>query len=240
MALRHPGDIAASLNAPMSYRDARRFWLINVGLLCLPLMVLCYLVPIDVGVDEGTLRSIVVRSFAVTPGTWYGANAVLPWMSGAVRPWAAALSTGLSILLITGTPSYLFQLMPVEAYRRDRAAALSLYSSGSLVAGPVFWTVLAAGVAVFWFAARAVVGDTAIDYGFVLAATFGFVPSLSILTWWLLIWQVYRRMSQAGFLRMAAVAVLIPLITLLGVVLAWGILPWCIGLIRIMLLSLQP
>ena len=243
MALRRPGQFAASINAPCPYADARRFWLINVAILCLPLVVLCVVFPLTFAADDlpfpwGTI------GFSPSGGgsrIWWVANAALPWMSSVVYWPVSVIASVLSVLFVTGSVSYLFQVMPIPRRQQDRAAAMGLYSSGALIAGPIVLIVLAVAALLVWIATLAAVGQAvgSMDLSFMCAATLGFIPLLTVVIWWMASGMLYRRLCHASLTRSVVIGVLICLTSLIALVLAWGIIPWCMGLLLIIGMSLQ-
>ena len=232
MALRRPAEIAASLNAPQSYPEARRFWLVNVALLSLPAVVACFVFPYVVTADAGIVPGTGMGGGGYGWSDWIPANLVVPWMAAMIYPAIFAACCVLAIALATGLPSYLFQLLPLPRKRQNRAAALSLYASGIIFPSFVLWLALMALAFVIWLAAVSQIREAM----FLLP---GSLPILLLLTWWLGVWGLYRKMDSAGFVRSAIVVILIPLTTLLSLLLALWLIPWCIGLIRIIWYSVQ-
>jgi hypothetical protein len=232
MALWRPGEIAASLNAPHCYADARRFWLVNVVIVWLPLAVACFCYLLEITTAPLTISTLMRGT---TPTFWLEVNASVPWTAAAIFPGIMAGCFLLFLLAATGGVSYLFQFIPGAPRQQDRAAALSLYTSGVLIAAFVPVTALATLLMVAQF----VTPGAWADPGNRIVLTYGGVPLVVVVTWWFCIGRLYRRMSQSGLLRSAIVAVLLPVSTLLSAVITLGFLPWCIGVLRVIWYSVQ-
>ena len=244
MALRRPNQFAASINAPCPYADARRFWLVNVAIVCVPVAVLCFVFRLMFTADA--LPFPFGSMVAFSPGgggsrLWWAANAVFPWMSSVVYWPVATLASVLSVLFITGSVSYLFQIMTIPRRQQDRAAAMGLYSSGAIIAAEVVLLGLALTVGILCTVAGVAAGFMLSDplLPFIWGSVVGAASALTPVVWAVMVWTLYRRLCHAGVARSAGAGVLLCLTSLVSLVIAWGILPWCMGLLWIIWISLQ-
>ena len=239
MALRRPGQLAASINAPCPYADARRFWLINVAVVCMPLVAALVFFPITFTLDSLPFGRIWPTA-AISQEALL-ANLTLPWASAMIYRPVAAIVGILGVIFATGSLSYLFQLMPIPSRQQNRAAAMALYSTGALIAGPIVLIVLAVAALLVWIATLAAVGQAvqSMDLSFMCAVTLGFIPPLTVVIWWLASGILYCRLCHASLTRSVVIGVLICLTSLIALVIADGLVPWCIGLVRIIWLSFQ-
>ena len=240
MALRRPGQFAASINAPCPYTEARRFWLINVAIVCLPLVVLCGMFALSFTAKQVPTGPLAMSLSGGRNDSWLAVNAAVPWMSAVIYWPVVAIAGGLTVLLVTGGVSYLFQVMPIPRRQQDRSAAMSLYSSGAMIAGALVLLCLAVVVGLAWMAVRVSVGlplnPSAV--GFTAISVLGAASTLAPLIWFAAVLTLYRRICHASLTRSVVVGVLLLLAGILSLAVACGLIPWCIGLLRVILMSL--
>ncbi len=238
MALRRPGQMAGSINAACPYADARRFWLINVAIVCLPMVAALVWFPITFTSDSLPLG--VLWPAAKTAQDALLANLILPWASAMIYRPVAVVACILGVMFATGGVSYLFQLMPIPRRQQGRAAAMALYATGALMAGFVVAIVLAVAALVIWVVMLATMGSgPAMVDGLVVAGILGSMLLLPVGAWWTATWMLYRRLCHASLTRSFVIGILLCLTSLMALVIAWGVIPWCVGLVRIIWLSFQ-
>lgn len=238
MAAFRTRDLAISIHAPAPYAEARKFWLFNAILLSLPWCVLAWMVPVEL---PGTRSLDALRLAGLGGGSsqvpsWLAYNLLIP-MQGALcfRP-VVAVCTLLSVLLVTGGVTYLFQLMPLPRPLQDRAASLSLFSCGSVIAGSLIMAALCAVIGMLWLAVAPA------GYSYLITDTVRALSKMAMpfvggvaLIWWASLVLLYHRMCHATLARTASIAVLLPLLSLAALLLCFVVLPWCIGMLRMML-----
>lgn len=230
--------MAGSINAVCPYAAARRFWLINVGVLCLPMAAGLVFFPITFTSGDLPLGALWPVSKAAQDAQV--ANLILPWASAMIYRPVAVLVCILSVMFATGGVSYLFQAMPIPRRQQDRAAAMALYASGALMAGFVVSVVLAQVGVLIWLVVLANSGllFQAAD-GPVLASILSCIPLLTAVMWCVATWRLYRRLCHASLMRSVVVGILLCLTSVAGLLIAGGVIPWCIGMGRIIWLSFQ-
>ena len=227
MVLVRPKDLAASLNAPMPYADARRFWVICSALVSVPGVIAAWWSPevAGVGIPAVNIPGIVGAASPVL--SWFSLNAYAPWVAGwYLRPVAMACAA-IAVFLTTGAVSYLFHFAPIPRRLQDRAAAAGLYTSGAIVFGAI------AALAVVLILALVLVATNSFQQPLLLALPF-LVP-FAVLAWGVAVLRTYRRICRASALRSIAAAALIIATTLLAPLFALVFIPWCVGFARILI-----
>lgn len=220
-------DLADSISAPADWHAARRFWLINALLLYLPIAVLliCF--------GEQWRAEL---SSSVNLGSM--PMAMLGWWREVIVPVAAGLSipgmlfvTLLGFVLTgTGIQTYLLQAVPLPREAQDRAATIGLYMSGGFVGGALLTVAGALVIMAVLFTM------TASELAFSVSMTMS--PLLMLAVAWSGIWRIYRRVTQARAIRSMLIALAIPGLWLLAGLVWLFVLPWCIGLLALVILSI--
>lgn len=229
MVLRRPRDLAASLNAPMPYSDARRFWIVCATIASIPAIFVGWWAQSVAGTPIPELNIYSMGTSSLAPW-WFVFNCYAPWAAGCYLMSVAVPCAVMVVFIATGGMSYLFQFAPRPRRLQDRAAAAGLYTSGAIVAGVVPALVLVALIIALILATS----PSAWFVDWIPSGVLGFF-SLVLLAWWFGVWQCYRRISRAGVVRSALVAGAIVAITLLAVFIGLCFIPWCVGVGRILL-----
>jgi hypothetical protein len=234
MASRRPRDLVWSLNAPLPMADAKRFWWICVLLLSAASGCLAwqFLTPLT----EGALAAMDPNRILVRPD-WFLSNLVGPWAAGIYwRPVAIGAAILFPILAM-GAISYLFQVTPGSRLRQDRAAAAGLYVAGTAIPGAI-WGTLIAGIWCFciWGASGWKIRyDWLNDVALFLSGSLFFAFLLAGITWLIAAWRTYCLTLRAGFLRGIVALAEIVGISLLMLGICLLLMPWAIGVFRILL-----
>lgn len=217
-----PGQLVASMSAPVPYADARSFWLINALLTC-ALPVAGLLLWDSPGEDTARLLERTLGSGS-SPH-----DLTLVALMGLGIPGTISVAAVLFLLLITGMQTYLFQRIAGSRVYQDRAAALALYASGAWSASIVL--IIAMAVLVLYVIALAPSTDPAATkiWLAVSAATLVFVP-------WVAIYRLHARVTHAHLFQVVGFAAKLSVLWLLALLLCGGLIGLA-GLVRIIVLS---
>lgn len=218
-ALFRPGDFAASLNAPLPYADARRFWLI-----CLAAIAPMAMLAVVASYETPRIGS----PFATLTAPSLYNNFVWPWVLGMEHLALPTIYMLLALPLLSGSMSYLFQIVPMERRRQDRAAALGLYAAGALVSG------LLASLTCLLFLLAIAAAIIPSDLGVVVTPGLLVLLLGPVVCWWIAILLIYRRVCHAGIVRTLAAAGAIVLISVVALLISFGLLPFLGGMARIL------
>ncbi|HEX8324669.1 MAG TPA: hypothetical protein VF595_12245 [Tepidisphaeraceae bacterium] len=145
-----PRLLIAEANQAVSYRDARRFWVVSSLLLCLPalLMVSALLLMLF----ERGLSFFDVRLLAAAP--WYSAvmiDGIAPLAAGWMFSPLTLLCTLLATFGFANTLPWLVSHAALPADRRARFVALAYYVSGAMLWWPIgLLGVVALTVLTYW------------------------------------------------------------------------------------------
>jgi hypothetical protein len=219
LALFRPSRFAASINAPCPYADARRFWLVS---LIPPAAGMAWL-----GVAAPLRFQVRNIGMASSVEAW-----LLPWYAAMYLALVRALAAVLTLIVATGAMSYLFQLLPRPQRQQDRAAAMSLYISGALSACILLQCAVALLACLL-----AVLTDGSFETIEILLTNEALLLLLAVppLAWWLATCQLNSLLAGGSLARRAFAASASLLIVVIAAAIVGGVLPWCLGLLRLML-----
>jgi hypothetical protein len=246
LATLHPRRLAAEVERPVAYRDALRFRLLTCLLATLPITAL--LVGVMAGYGGAGFLTVLhpdrIRNLmfagpaAVEPGTPWAFGAAIPWESGATLPPVLPVALLVAFVLVGGVATYAFHPRRLPQVRQNRAVALGHYASAPLVFAP-----LPVGA----FMVVAVLQQMALDApgtGFprliTLLTVFGCAAAVAVAFLFLRATLVLlRHAADARLPKLLLMTLVLPVAwTLCAAAALFGI-PWLVGLVRLMLVSLR-
>lgn len=224
-------ELADSISAPVDGYAARRFWLINAMFVYLPIVVVLAFFGEQLRESAAPGAALDLNLF-VMPGKGPQIDLCVPVLSAyATAGLVFVFSMGF-VMTITAGQTYLLQAAPLPRELQDRAAGLGLYASGACIGALLFGF---AGALVVLALLLAMLPSNA------GAAFIAFAEAFAVLlcgTIWVSTLRLYRRLTRAGVLRSVLVAIAIPGLWLLAGLLWLFLVPWCVGLLVVIGLSI--
>ena len=216
-------EIGDSMSAAVDWYAARRFWLINVMVVYVPMALLLTMGWFILHEEWAKQANFDIMFMFSTP----------MWIMEIIKPLVGGLTTQgvgwvavLAFLLCgSGGQSYLFQMTPLSRESQNRAAVLGLYMSGASLGGAL---IIGLGIALPMVLMGMVWLAWAMDI-FVAAMT-PIGLAVLFITSWLGAWRLYRRITHAGLLRSMVVGLVIFLWWVLCGVGWLYVFPWGIGM----------
>lgn len=221
-------QLADSISAPVDGYAARRFWLINALLAYLPFSVLLAFF----GEEWREQAALDANGFLSLGGVWQ-MDLFMPIRSAYAIAGLSYVFSMVFVLTITAGQTYLLQMAPLPRESQNRAASLGLYASGAYIGAAVFAS--AGSVVVLTILLPMMVSSNA-DAAFGAAA--GALGVLFFGAIWVGNLRLYRRVTRAGALRSLLIAIAMPGLWLLAGLLWLLVIPWCIGLLTVIGLSI--
>jgi len=222
------GRIAAEIDRPVGYRDARWFQLITVTLAWLPLAAF---------VIAGDCAGREARRFTLGMGAIpadlprESIDLALPWIQSIGLHIVMPLAMFLFLLLTSGVASYAFPGRNVDRHRQDRGIALSYYACAPLAFLVIPVLVAAAAITLTWLIGhpiRIMIASGALGGTALLAI---------VILWWLNTIRLLRRATHgAGRTWLAVIS--LPVGWLATAIVSLGIVPWAAGFVALVVASL--
>ncbi|HEX3355571.1 MAG TPA: hypothetical protein VHS31_01220 [Tepidisphaeraceae bacterium] len=238
LATIHIRRLSNEIARPISLRDAQRFRLITALLASLiPIVLTLFGLQVNGGFGRG-LNDMISPSgsppYGMLPPT---ADFTLPWMAGILLWPVTPLGILILLNLVSGVGSYWFHPGNIPYRQQNRAVALSHYACAPLVCAsfPLLLTVSLMAIAeISWMEnmRRSLV--------FLLAITVCDGLCIScIFIFWLNTLRLLKRTVGASGIRMTSAAVGLPIAWLFCAFISFGVLPWIIGFIFLMIDSMR-
>jgi hypothetical protein len=225
-------QIADSITAPVDGYAARRFWMINAILVYLPFAVVLGFVGEGWRERAAPGAAIDPNAFFM-PGTGPQIDLFLPVLSAYATAGLLFVFAMGFVVMITAGQTYLLQVAPLPREMQNRAAALGLYASGVYVGAPLF---AFAGALVILTILLPMMAASNAEGAF--SASAGAFAVLLCGTIWVSTMRLYRRVTRAGALRSVLIAIAITGLWVLAGLLWLFAIPWCVGLLIVIGLSI--
>jgi hypothetical protein len=185
--------ICAEMEHPVSYADARRFWIMTLAQAWLPFVVGVGLMFFAVHIRDSRwqrdYQDLFISVYVPVPVVWVGLLGLL-----------------LFFALATGAPSYFGQNRRLSVREQNRAIALSYYASAPLALMPLL--LLLAGVTM-------VLDHSLRQLAFGIAAVEGLVFLAMVVLWWICSISIPARTARRGWKMTLAMALGLPVMWVL-------------------------
>jgi hypothetical protein len=255
LATLRPKRLAAEVARPVEVADARRFTLVTALVAGVPMALLMLgLLLVENGTNSlNPLASVAFYDFVLTPPA---ADLTLPYAAGMTRWGVAPAAIVLFWWLAVRAPSVWLRGGDLDASRRGRAAALGHYAAAPFACIPVAVMLWLLALLVGWGTnsdiranASSSINPTAPtrlalpalrddEPGGIFLIAVG-VTLLCFILSWIGTLMLQSRALRVSVGRTLLTALALPLTWLACAVVAFGLMPWVIGLLWLMIDSLR-
>ncbi len=222
--------LAAEQSRPVSYRDARRFWMTTTALVSIPAIAafaLAWIAERGMEIAFPNINNALVFATKVDDSSWHTYDVELPWLTGISIAPATMLFIGIAVATNLAIPSYFVTDRRQSAAERARAVSLSHYASGVMFWWPAISVASLAPALYLTFTSGATIDDRPVQS--ILAAGFWGSYGISLLIYWVRCVFLSARLTRGGFSTGFATAFLLPTAWSLNTAL-WGlVVPWLFG-----------
>jgi hypothetical protein len=230
--------LSAEITRPVSLREAQRFRLIAVVLASLTPILILVIVLHEIGGTALFALPISAGNMRFNPvGLPPAMSFTLPWYAGVLLWPTMPLAIFVFLYLASGVGSYWFHPKDLSIVRQNRAVALSHYSCA-----PIVWLFipLISGTLGIVFGNSELTNRhtrfTVAAAGICVALTFVVAICVICLTNTL---RLMRRTIEPTGMRLWSAGVGLPVMWMLCAGVAFGVMPWLVGLIFVMIDSLH-
>jgi hypothetical protein len=227
--------LADELSRPVSFRDAQIFRFITIAIGWAPLAIVA-LVLTRLFRQQGTFIWSGLGLNSMATGTAASIDIFWPFAAGATFPGVIPLALALFLIMLSGVASYFFHPRSLPPKLQNRGVAMSYYASAAIAFLPL--TLVFVGI-------LALLGSTNYgqsNAGFLVISTLGILavvaPFVLLFMWFVNTLRLYRRATQAGGLRVIAVALALPALWILSMTLTLFAVTWACGFLVLVFQSL--
>jgi hypothetical protein len=229
-------ELADELARPVSFRDAQLFRFITIAIGWLPLAIVALVLTYVFGQQSAFMWRGMGLSSMGSLNTMAQIDLLWPFAAGVTFPGVLPLALALFLIMLSGVASYFFHPRSMPPKLQNRGVAMSYYASASIAFLPI--SLIFVGVAILM--ANTPFGRS--NTAFLLTTTVGMLavaaPFILLFLWWVNTLRLYRRATQAGTLRIVAMAVALPVLWILCMALTLGAVTWTCGFVLLIVQSL--
>ena len=246
MVVRRPGELAAGVARPVSLSDARRFWVVTVVWAFVPLAV------VGTWWVFGSGRVAVWGVYSID--SWEGLRQITDtpnqgstwrWPASLVDVvWVASFWTGLFLFLLfaAGVASYWFHPADLPVVQQNRAVAVSYYACAPLAWLGVALAVMA--MAGWWnlidpWGYVPLLWRRFTVYGMLVSLVAGLLAAAGVVWWWVATLVMLKRSTRCGVLWLIRAGIGVPMAWVVLALLTVVGIPYVVGLLEVMALSLK-